>query len=89
MYDKRSKLSKINEKICRIFKKIDTKQKGYISKYQIQFSFPREEREEKLKHKIVQCLTEMTSSSHYLDLYGFMQVVHVILANGLHHMNVY
>jgi hypothetical protein len=85
MYEKKSNRLKVfNEKLVRIFRKIDKKSLGYITKYQIAHNFPREEREEVLKMKLIHCLSECSSASHYLDLYGFLELVHVLLTTGLH-----
>lgn len=85
MSNDKQKLYIFNQKMCRIFKKIDKSNKGFITKYQIQFSFPREEREESLKRKVVKSLGECTSAGHYLDLYGFLELVHLLVTLGLHH----
>lgn len=86
MNNEKQKLFYFNQKLCRIFRKIDKSNKGFITKYQIQFSFPREEREEILKRKIVKSLSECTSAGHYLDLYGFIELVHLLITLGLYHI---
>jgi Ca2+-binding EF-hand superfamily protein len=86
MSENRKNIFKFNTKLVRIFNKIDKKQRGFISKYQIQFNFPREECEDELKKKFVNCMSKCSNSSHYVDLSAFLELGHLLVQLGLHSM---
>jgi len=78
------RLENLNKRLCRIFGKIDKVGRGYITKSQIQYNFPREEKEEVLKYKILNSLSECPNGT-YLDLVGFLSLVHFIINLGIYH----
>lgn len=81
--DQQYNIKKVNEKLSRIFKKVDKLQRGYITRSQIMYNWPKDENIDMLKFKILHCLADCQSGV-YLDILGFLDLVHFIVSLGLY-----